>query len=91
MSENNVEIKDKSKSAMAIASLPLGILSIIFNFFWYISLPTGIIAIIFGTKSIKKFGSKIGKAGLVTGIVGISLCVFVYITLIIITFLYNYL
>ena len=91
MDENNVEIKDKNKSAMAIASLPLGILSIILNLFWYISLPTGIIAIIFGTKSIRKFGSKIGKAGLITGIVGISLCVFVYITLIIMTFMYNYL
>lgn len=79
------EIKDKNKSAMAIASLPLGIISIVFSFFWYISVPTSIIAIIFGTKTIKRLGSKIGKAGLVTGIVGISICAFWYISIIILS------
>lgn len=90
MSEENIEVKDKNKSAMAIASLPLGIISIILNLFWYISLPTGIIAIIFGTKTIRKFGSKIGKAGLVTGIIGVSLCVFAYISAIILIVFYEY-
>lgn len=90
MSEEKVEVKEKSKSAMAIASLPLGIISIILNLFWYISLPTGILAIIFGTKTIKRFGSKIGKAGLVTGIVGVSLCVFAYISAIILILIYEY-
>ena len=75
---------------MAVASLPLGIISIILNLFWYISLPTGILAIIFGTKTIKRFGSKIGKAGLVTGIVGVSLCVFAYISAIILILIYEY-
>ena len=88
MSENNVELKNKS--AMAIASLPLGIISMVFNWFWYISIPTGIIAIVFGTKTVRRFGSKLGKAGLITGIIGVSLCVFVYITLIILTFWYSY-
>lgn len=90
MSEENIEVKDKNKSAMAIASLPLGIISIILNLFWYISLPTGILAIIFGTKTIRKFGSKIGKAGLVTGIIGVSLCVFAYISAIILIVFYEY-
>ena len=88
MNEENIEIKNKS--AMAVASLPLGIISIILNLFWYISLPTGILAIIFGTKTIKRFGSKIGKAGLVTGIVGESLCVFAYISAIILILIYEY-
>lgn len=85
------EIKDKNKSAMAVASLPLGIISIVFCFFWYISVPTSIIAIIFGTKTIKEFGSKTGKAGLITGIVGISICTFLYVTIIILSIVNNYL
>ena len=88
MNEENIEVKNKS--AMAVASLTLGIISIILNLFWYISLPTGILAIIFGTKTIKRFGSKIGKAGLVTGIVGVSLCVFAYISAIILILIYEY-
>lgn len=85
------EIKDKNKSAMAIASLPLGIISIVFSFFWYISVPTSIIAMVFGAKTIKRFGSKIGKAGLITGIVGISLCAFLYISVIIMSLVEIYL
>lgn len=78
----------KEKTGMPVASLVLGIISIITNLFWYITLPTGVLAIIFGAKSAKKTGSKIGKAGLITGIVGLSLFVFVYITLTI--FIINY-
>ena len=71
----------KEKTGMPVASLVLGIISIVTNLFWYITLPTGVLAIIFGAKSAKKTGSKIGKAGLITGIVGLSLFTFVYITL----------
>ncbi len=78
----------KGKTGMPVASLVLGIISIITNLFWYITLPTGILAIVFGAKSAKKTGSKIGKAGLITGIVGLSLFAFVYITLTI--FIINY-
>lgn len=78
----------KEKTGMPVASLVLGIISIITNLFWYITLPTGVLAIIFGAKSAKKTGSKIGKAGLITGIVGLSLFAFVYITLTI--FIINY-
>lgn len=85
------EIKDKNKSVMAVASLPLGIISIVFCFFWYISVPTSIIAIIFGSKTIKEFGSKTGKAGLITGIVGVSICTFLYVTIIILSIVNNYL
>ena len=79
------EILEKSKSSMAVASLTLGIISIVFFTFWFISLPTGILAIIFGVKTIKKLGSKIGKAGLITGIIGVAMCVFIYISIILIT------
>lgn len=84
MNEENIKVEEKKKSAMAIASLPLGIISILTNLFWYICLPTGILAIIFGVKTVKRLGSKLGKAGLITGIVGVSLCVFIYISVLLI-------
>ena len=91
MSEEKKDFKDKNKSAMSVASLTLGIISIVFSLFWYISIPTSIIAIIYGTKTIKKFGSRLGKAGLITGIVGISLCAFLYISAVVLIVLNVYL
>ena len=76
--------EQRRKSAMSVSSLTLGILSIITALFYYISLPTGILAIIFGSISSHRIGSKLGKAGLITGIIGISLCIFLYISMIII-------
>ena len=81
--------ENKKKSAMAVSSLVLGIISIVMSIFWYVTLPTGILAIVFGAKSIRRTGSKLGKAGLITGIVGLSLFVFIYVSLIIITVLSN--
>ena len=77
-------------SALRISALVLGIISIVLNFFWYMALPTGILAIVFGTKSIKKTGSKMGKAGLITGIIGVALCVFIYVSIAIILALENF-
>lgn len=77
-----MEDNNTNNSVMHIASLVLGIISIITAFFWYSTLPTGILAIIFGVKSAKKNGSKIGKAGMITGIIGLSLFAFMYIGMI---------
>ena len=74
-------MEEKNKSGMPVASLVLGIISIVTTLFWYITLPTGILAIVFGAKSIKRFGSKLGKAGMILGIVGVSLFAFIYIGL----------
>ncbi len=74
-------MENNNKNVMHIASLVLGIISILTAIFWYIALPTGILAIIFGAKSAKKTGSKIGKAGMITGIIGLSLFAFIYIGL----------
>ncbi len=73
-----------NKSAMHIASLVLGIISIVTALFWYITLPTGITAIVLGVKSSKRTGSKLGKAGMITGIVGLALFAFMYIGMILI-------
>ena len=82
-------MEKNNNSGLHIASLVLGIISIITVAFWYITLPAGILAIIFGVKSIRRTGSKIGKAGLITGIIGLSLFTFIYISLIIIMLLVN--
>lgn len=73
--------KDIKKGSMHIASLVLGIISIIASFFWYVSMPSGILAIVLGAKAAKRTGSKIAKAGLITGIVGLSLFLLIYVGL----------
>ena len=77
-------MEDKKKSGMGVAALVLGIISIVTALFWYITLPTGILGIVFGAKSAKRTGSKLGKAGLITGIVGLCLFAFDYISMILI-------
>ena len=69
-------------SAMHVAAFILGIVSILGDFFWYISIPCGILAIIFGVKSARRLASKLGKAGLILGIIGISLTICIYMFLI---------
>lgn len=71
--------ENKNKCAASVASLVLGIISILSGFFYYIAYPTGILAVIFGAKGIKKTGSGLAKAGLTTGIVGLSLTTLLYI------------
>ena len=70
--------KDKKKTGLAAASITLGIISIILSGFWYIVLPAGILALIFGAKTAKRYGSKLGKAGIVTSIIGLSLFLLYY-------------
>ena len=82
--EEEYMAKEESRrhSSMHIAAFVLGIISIVCNFFWYISLPSGILAIVFGVKSSRALASKLGKAGFIMGIIGISLTAFVYISII---------
>ena len=84
-----MEKNKNNKSAMGVSSLVLGIISIVASLFWYITLPAGILAIIFGAKTTKKTGGKIGIAGLITGIIGLSIGAFCYIGMIIIIVLAN--
>lgn len=84
-----MEEESKNKSGMGVASLTLGIISILTAIFWYMTIPTGILAIVFGAKSARKTGSKLGKTGMILGIVGLSLAVFMYIGMIMILVLSN--
>ena len=79
----------KKGVASSISSLVLGIISILSGLFYYISLPTGILAIVLGAISIRKSGNKLGKTGMITGIVGTSLCAFIYISMVVIIILAN--
>lgn len=84
-------MKNKNeKKVIHVVSFVLGIISILSGLFWYMALPTGILAIVFGAKSYKSYGSKLGLSGLIMGIVGTSITVFIYISLIIIMILQNY-
>ena len=78
---------ERNHSAMHITSFVLGLISILTGFFWYIALPTSILAIVFGTKSIHRTGSKLGKAGLILGIVGLSFFVMIYCFIIFVSLL----
>ena len=37
--------------------------------------------VIFGAKSIKKMGSKLGKAGMILGIIGLSILLLIYVSI----------
>lgn len=87
MNENEI----KNKSSLGIASLTLGIISVVFALFWYITVPTGILAIVLGRKAITKVGSKLGKAGFILGIVGLSLFAFIYLSFIALILIENFL
>ena len=83
MSEEVKEVKENNEGiAMSISALVLGLISIFCHWFWYITLPTGILAIVFGVKTIRKRKSKMGKAGLILGIIGLTLFALVYILMI---------
>jgi len=82
--------KEENRMISHIIALVLGIISSLTTFFWYISLPTGITAIVLGARTYKKQGSKMGLAGLITGIIGLSLCLLIYISLVIIILLSHY-
>lgn len=77
-------------STMHVAAFVLGIISILGQLFWYIAFPCGILAIVFGARSAHKTASKLGKAGLILGIIGLAITLFIYSFMIIITFLTRY-
>ena len=79
--------KKDNRMVSHIVALVLGIISVLTTFFYYISLPSGITAIVLGVKSYKKEGKKLGLAGMITGIIGVAICLLIYITLIIIIIL----
>ncbi len=67
-----MEGQQESKG-LSIASMVLGIVSVVLFCFTYISIPCSILAIIFGIVGMKKGGKGMGIAGLVLGIIALAL------------------
>ncbi|MBQ7802367.1 DUF4190 domain-containing protein [Candidatus Saccharibacteria bacterium] len=77
----------RKKSSLHVVAFVLGIVSVLTPLFYYLALPSGILAIIFGTKSVSKTGSRLGKAGLILGILGLVFCFFVYASIVFVSIL----
>lgn len=67
-----------------IIALVLGVLSIIFSFSGWVSIIgiiLGILGIVFSKKSLNEApGNSLGRAGLITSIIGIILCSILFIS-----------
>ena len=77
--ENN---KNDSK-ALSIAALVLGIVSLVGGKLGILALACGILAIIFGVKGQQRDGKKMAKAGMILGIISVSLyaVIFLFVTI----------
>ncbi|MCI8384665.1 MAG: DUF4190 domain-containing protein [Clostridia bacterium] len=73
----------KDKKGFCIASMVLGIVSLVFFCAWYISIPCAILAIIFGILGIKTPTKGMAIAGLVTGSIGFVVSIAIIIFLVI--------
>lgn len=75
MEENEVkqaEVVNESKG-LSIASMVLGIVSVVMLCLYYISIPCAILAIIFAIVGRKKGGKGMATAGLVLGIIALAI------------------
>ena len=68
--EKKEDSKD-DKKGLCIASMVLGIISIVLFCIWYISVPCSILAIIFGILGMKSSFKGMAIAGIITGALGI--------------------
>lgn len=84
--EENKTAPVKDRKGLAISSMVLGIIALVFFCLWYISIPCGILAIVFGILSIKSTGKGMAIAGLVTGSIGFVLTVLIFVSLFIFGF-----
>lgn len=82
MENNNVPVQPGTpvkpdRKGLAVASLVLGIVSVVLVCFVYVSIPCAILGIIFG--ALAKDSSKAGmaKAGLILSIIGVGLVILV--------------
>ena len=74
-----VETPVQESKGLSIASMILGIVSVVLFCIWYISVPCAILAIIFGILGKKKGGRGMAIAGLVLGIVALAIIIVIYL------------
>lgn len=82
MESNEQEVQEKANSSVGygIAALIFGIISIVSLCFIIISILSAVLAIIFGFIAMKK-GDKLGKAGLILGIISIVITFLLFLFL----------
>ena len=82
MESNEQEVQEKTNSSVGygIAALIFGKVSIIYLCFIIISIMSAVLAIIFGFIAVKK-GDKLGKAGLILGIISIVITFLLFLFL----------
>jgi len=69
------EVKNEEKAGLSIASMVLGIVSIVLFCLIWISIPCAVLAVIFGLVGRKKGGKGMATAGLVLGIITLVFCI----------------
>ena len=82
---NNVDAQ-RNRKGLAIASMVLGIVSLVLFCIWCICIPCAILAIVFGILSLKSNGKGMAIAGISTGAVGFILMVILYAFIFIVDF-----
>lgn len=82
MDQNNYNnMAQNDSKGLSIASMVLGIVSLVLFCIWFISIPAGVIGLILGGVSLatKKGGKGMAIAGLVCSLVGVSLYIIVFL------------
>jgi len=74
----NNNITPNKINGLTIASMVLGIVSLVLWCFWFISIPCGVLALIFGILGIKKPGKGMAIAGIITGAITIAIWAVVF-------------
>lgn len=72
------------KKGMAIASLVLGLVSVVFCCAWYLAIPAAIVGLVLGIKANKVVKTGLGTAGIVLSIIGLIVAVIWVIVVVII-------
>lgn len=77
--ENEAVVTEKK--GLSIASMVLGIVSIITYCIFFVSIPCSILAIIFAIIGKNKGGKGMAIAGLVCGIIGLAVQIYVFVVI----------
>lgn len=77
--ENTVNSTPTEKKGLSIASMVLGIVSLVFCCNTWVCIICSILAIIFGVVGKKKGGVGMAKAGLIMGIIALAISVLIWV------------
>jgi len=86
MAENTENQIENKTSGLTIASLVLGIVSLVLWCIWYISIPCAILALVFGIIGVKKKGKGMAIAGIATSAISLTIWILLIILLGVFTF-----